>query len=376
MGEFCSVEINLFMSLMLLVIVAGIYTRQKNKSIQRELFLLLCWSTILMQVLDALTWYLNGIPDEKYITANYLANLFLFLFQPIPFTVWLFYLDIIVNQSVKALKKRWYYFIPIVFSTVTLLSTMSNGYVFYIDESNIYHRGPGIIVLTIFYMLLLLGSLGIIIIHRSSTDKRVLSVISIFGIIPVAGICVQIFFVSAPVVWPATAIAVLYVYIFIQIRKDTRDYLTGLLNRQQIDDLILARIRDYSKKGAFSLIMMDMDGFKRINDTYGHNKGDEALIQLAAVLTSCVKSSDKVSRFGGDEFLILLNTDNSSEVEKIIDRIQKKIDIVNERGDKLYHIAVSSGYTVYSPVEHSDFIGLFNDVDHKMYKVKKTRRDE
>ncbi|MDC7126493.1 MAG: GGDEF domain-containing protein, partial [Spirochaetales bacterium] len=195
-------------------------------------------------------------------------------------------------------------------------------------------------------------------------------------VIPIIALLIQVYFFQGPLLWPAVALTVIFIFIFLQAQNDTRDYLTGLLNRQQIDDIIHVRIRDFQKRGVFSLIILDMDEFKFINDTYGHNQGDEALIQLSSVLSSSVKSSDKVARFGGDEFLILLDTGDPVEVEKIIERIQKKIDLVNDKDDKLYNIAFSAGFAVYCPSKYSDFISLFNDVDQKMYDVKKRKKKD
>ena len=81
------------------------------------------------------------------------------------------------------------------------------------------------------------------------------------------------FVYGASVLWNAVALSVISIYIFLETQKELTDYLTGLLNRQQIDELILSRIIDFDKRGGFTVIMLDMNDFKDINDRFGHKEG-------------------------------------------------------------------------------------------------------
>lgn len=99
------------------------------------------------------------------------------------------------------------------------------------------------------------------------------------------------------------------------------DYLTGLYNRAFFEEE-LARLDD-QRNLPLSIVLGDVNGLKMINDTYGHERGDELLIKIASVLKQCFRKSDIVSRWGGDEFIILLPLTDYSIAEKIAGRIEK-----------------------------------------------------
>ncbi|MDC7126492.1 MAG: GGDEF domain-containing protein [Spirochaetales bacterium] len=358
------------------MIIVMTYLTQKNRSFSTELFLVFSWSTLVVLILDSVTWIVNGSDCVFCRELNYLSNFLLFLLQPVPITIWLLYVDFTLNKSKERLKKCWFYYLPFIVTLAVLIVSIFTDCMFYIDENNIYQRESLVYFLTIFYIFPILYPYVLAFRHKNCLDKKILTIIVSFGLFPLVGMILQIFFYSGPVAWPGVAITIVYVYLFLQTQKETRDYLTGLLNRQQIDDIVQLKMKDYPKNGGFALVMIDVDNFKKINDVYGHSQGDEALVQIATILFSSIRSRDYASRFGGDEFLLLLDTVHPEDVEKIISRFQAKIDAVNSKSKRPYKISLSPGYTIYSPEIHSDFISLFNDVDRKMYKVKKERKDK
>ncbi|MBN2627344.1 MAG: GGDEF domain-containing protein [Spirochaetales bacterium] len=92
------------------------------------------------------------------------------------------------------------------------------------------------------------------------------------------------------------AICTLTTYIFLQVQRINRDYLTGVYNRQQFEDMVYARVAKWGTAGPFSLVLLDLNDFKFINDTHGHDAGDEALKTIARILIHSVQASDTVAR--------------------------------------------------------------------------------
>ncbi|MCX2982391.1 GGDEF and EAL domain-containing protein [Halieaceae bacterium IMCC14734] len=154
------------------------------------------------------------------------------------------------------------------------------------------------------------------------------------------------------------------------------DSLTGLPNRRKILDSLdreLAHAQRYETAGA--LFFMDIDNFKDINDTLGHDHGDCLLVELGRRLTDNVRKSDTVSRLGGDEFLILLPGDTSNEEDTIehASRICEKILALSEvpyiiAGQKHY-VSLSIGITIF-PSNASSPLELLKQADTALYKAK------
>ena len=106
--------------------------------------------------------------------------------------------------------------------------------------------------------------------------------------------------------------------------------------------------------------MIDLNNFKYINDTFGHDMGDNALEISAKLFNSCIKSTDFIARFGGDEFCIVLDVSDRSVLEEIVCRINRTIKEYNESGVKPYKISVSMG-NVWSIL-----LGVFFDLKHHL----------
>ena len=153
--------------------------------------------------------------------------------------------------------------------------------------------------------------------------------------------------------------------------KADHDSLTGLLLRQAIRD----RFDNYAlgeNTLKVSVFLLDLDGFKQANDTYGHDIGDKVLIKTAQRLSNCVHSDDLVCRLGGDEFLIILLNTNSSDTalviaKKMIDNIQFPMPINKTLS---VHIGVSIGIAV-TPHHGQSFDDLVKSADEAMYEVKR-----
>ncbi|TRX56364.1 transporter substrate-binding domain-containing protein [Thalassomonas sp. M1454] len=156
----------------------------------------------------------------------------------------------------------------------------------------------------------------------------------------------------------------------------THDGLTQLANRG-LFERYLAKSISYHKrhKQTLAVLFIDIDGFKAVNDTFGHALGDELLVNLSQILTDNVRESDVVSRFGGDEFVILLkNIDNyygaHQVAKKIIDKISKPINF----SGKEVNVGASIGISLY-PDDNNKVDTLIAHADALMYEVKKKTKN-
>jgi diguanylate cyclase (GGDEF)-like protein len=158
-----------------------------------------------------------------------------------------------------------------------------------------------------------------------------------------------------------------------------RDYLTGLYNRRFFMDRFLEETAwSVRYKEHLSLMMLDIDHFKKINDTYGHGCGDEILKQIANALLSVLRTEDIVARYGGEEFIILLsNTDNNGAAiaaEKLRLAVQNR-DFLCEHGDIHLNVTISIGVTTYDGNVEMPPDRLIGQADNALYTAKQSGRN-
>jgi len=161
-------------------------------------------------------------------------------------------------------------------------------------------------------------------------------------------------------------------------REAMTDALTGIANRRQFDKVLTVSSQEAVNVGApLSLIMIDIDHFKKFNDTHGHQMGDQVLKLLATVLSDTVKGQDTPARYGGEEFAIILPDTGLNGAESLANTIRERIcakRVVNRvNGDDLGKITVSAGAATFNSNESiDDFVAR---ADQALYLAKRNGRD-
>lgn len=145
------------------------------------------------------------------------------------------------------------------------------------------------------------------------------------------------------------------------------DALTGALNRMGLDDAIGKWLRE-NPQGKGALVSLDLDGFKFINDLYGHMAGDEALRALTQDLRESFGSQHIIGRNGGDEFIVFMTDTTPELAQQTIDAFSRKIKMFNFDGET-HVFSVSIGYTLYQG-DNTPLSKLFHQADTALYAVK------
>lgn len=154
------------------------------------------------------------------------------------------------------------------------------------------------------------------------------------------------------------------------------DTLTHLLNRRSMNGYLEnAYKKAKMQRIPFSLLLMDIDEFKKINDNYGHDCGDEVLKSVAQIISRGVKQNDSVFRWGGEEILVLLETNEQQAVD-VAERIRKDVEnlTINYRGELSISVTITVGVTSYTDV--STVQQMMDDVDAKLYYGKRHGRNQ
>ncbi len=163
----------------------------------------------------------------------------------------------------------------------------------------------------------------------------------------------------------------------IHYEHSVKDPKTGLYNHNffihRLNEQVARSQRD---KNPFSIIVMDIDKFKTFNDTYGHLAGDEVILRIAAQLKNTVREGDILSRFGGEEFTLLLPSSGRKEAWIAAERIRTAIEeLVTIYHGNILKVTISLGLATYNPYEKLDSNSLIKRADQALYDSKKNGRN-
>ena len=188
-------------------------------------------------------------------------------------------------------------------------------------------------------------------------------------IVPILiGGVVQTVFYGISVIPTSIAVSIAGLLASLQNEMIYRDTLTGTFNRTYLD-YQLKKLSNRHKPN-ISGLMLDLNDFKRINDELGHSVGDDALITTTRILHRATGSLGTIVRYAGDEFIILINTQDDRTIEALIVKIRRLFERHNKNGGKPYTLSASIGYHKLNPKEES--IDTFiNTIDLRMYENKK-----
>lgn len=201
------------------------------------------------------------------------------------------------------------------------------------------------------------------------TERMLYQKLLLFLLVPILGGGLQIIIGSFPFTVATILISILFLYISILNQRINTDALTGLNNRlasrEKAEDYI-----NEAEKNPFFLYLMDINDFKQINDTYGHNEGDKALVTVSDALRLTVRNHRGfIGRYGGDEFIAMILSSGIGEADTFLSEINKNIGVLSDRRGLGYEITIAAGYS-YCDRKYADRLKLTDEADEMLYKVK------
>jgi diguanylate cyclase (GGDEF)-like protein len=152
------------------------------------------------------------------------------------------------------------------------------------------------------------------------------------------------------------------------------DDLTTLYNRCGFSTLAAQQMKVAKRtKHGLSLIFIDLDGLKDINDRWGHHAGSQAIIATAHILTATFRDLDSIARFGGDEFVVLAMDSDAQEPEHVLQRLQAQCAQHNMQANAPYQLSMSIGVAYSTAVRPCSLEELISQADAQMYTHKQTK---
>lgn len=371
MDKFAYSENNIIGLVLLFVILLDMKSDSKKRDFDNQLFSIILYSTGLVMLTDVLMIALNGRSGYLLREVHIILATFHFILSSIPYMTWSIYVDSYIHKSPRRTRKRVPIFIiPAVISmTLSILSPFNQG-IFFINNENVYQRGDLFLLNLAIYFTYFIVTYIQMIKNRNDISKKDYYTLLFFGVIPVVLGLLQFVYSSESFVWLGVSLSVLLIYFNIQNSKINKDYLTGLYNRRQLDQHLNRSIRKLDSDELLFMMMIDIDDFKEINDTYGHLEGDNALKHTAELFMSTFRIDDFIARYAGDEFIIIAKLNHKDTANKLIRRLEKRLTKFNETNITPYDINLSVGYDIYNPALKMDADEFLMHTDQLMYKDK------
>lgn len=369
-----SLEYNIILNAYSIIIILIIYLHAlrffEKESLQDRLYMIVLYVTVVMLCLDVLSRF-DGYPATIYPVINAFGNFMIFLMSPVLPSFWLAYVHLQVFSEERKTKRLLYPLCIInIINAVILIISQSFGWIYYIDSYNIYHRGPLFLIPAFIVISLILVAFVITLINRRRLDKKSFLALVFFLIPPFISIILQIIFYGISLMLNCVVISLLVVFLNLQNHSIYTDHLTGVNNRKRLDAYLKEKVNSRAEEKDFSAILIDINNFKYINDTCGHDVGDIALETSAKLLESCLRANDFIARFGGDEFCIVLDVSSESDLEAMVCRINNCFEKYNESGSHLYQLTLSMGYAVYGRSSRLSAEEFLKQIDTLMYEEK------
>lgn len=362
--------INIYSILILLVIYHQNNKFEDDKKFNNRIFRTMMQATFILLFLDTIS-RLDGNVYSFYPILNQIGNFLLFLFSPLLASLYLLYVH---NQLFNHEENTKKLIKPLLFinflNAIIVIVSKFYGWFYYIDENNIYHRGPYFEIPALIPVIIIFIAIYLLIKYRTEIEKRNYLALALFAAPPLFGILLQVLFYGISIVLNSMVLSLLIAYLYIQNQCISIDHLTGLYNRKRCESFLKEKINSFAKKRKFSGIIIDINDFKRINDTYGHDIGDKALIVTGELLKKSIRTNDFVARYGGDEFVLVLDIDNEKELEITINRINDMLDKFNLKSPYPFKLSFSMGYAVYDLKSNIGYLDFLKQIDKLMYEAK------
>lgn len=326
---------------------------------------------MIVLVVEIITWAFDGVNTTTAIFINYTFNVLLILMEPTMAAMWLSYVDYKIYSSKERLKRRLFYLWGTVLAGALLLINFITPVAFTLDDENVYHRGDWLWLSLLFVFGLILYSIFLVLKNRKELTEKMVLFVSFFALLPILVSFIQLFVYGLILTWTIVALGVVFAYYLIEITGNSEDHHTGLYSRRKMEEILTGKIE---QDESFTVIMMDLEDFKGINDKYGHKKGDETLVQFSKILLRVFQENFHVTRIGGDEFLLISKQPLDVEVSTYKDRL---LDSINQSDYVLFDgVGISFGAKTYDPSMDYTDDSILDEVDQLMYEDKSKNKNK
>ena len=363
--------INFFTFFLLILLLIFQNNTSRLQTGRKYSAILIC--TLILLLSETLGRIGENHPDV-FLYFAYLGYYLIFLLDPVDILFALSYIDCWMDTESSVPRRIFRGAFEVFAATNALLVTISSVFNlrwFFYFENGLYYRGEYFLVRALTLMVFILLVLAYAIIFRKDLMSEYKNTILILPLFAVLGAVAQVFLTTIETTYAGISLGCLVIFFFFQSKDKNIDYLTGVLNRRGLDIKMEEMIKISQTSGKdFTAIMMDLDNFKSINDTFGHEEGDKAIKLAADILVDYFGKKSAIGRFGGDEFCVITDKVSTAELEILIERCRNKISHVRDKRGWDKGVDISCGYKVYehgSGLSREEFSA---NIDELMYIQK------
>jgi len=328
-------------------------------SYKTKIYILASLVTIFLLILEIIDISFDFSNSIEFLALYKVINVVGFSLAPmIP------YLLLFLNVK-KIFSKKRLYAIPLIINAFISIISYKTGWLFLFDAQGQYVRGNlfflSIAISNFYYVLLFIT----IIRNDSEYDKEDLTFLNFVFLVPVLAVILQITFYGFHLIWASVALSLLLYYIFLRELQFNYDVTSGIKNRKAFEK----EMEQCSKnQNNVALVVLDLNDLKKINDTKGHNAGDEAIFVSAAVLQESFYGVGKAYRIGGDEFCVICNNAAKEHIDNSLLKLEHLLNTVNQ--EREIKIVLAYGYEFYKKNNNESIYDVFSKADKLMYEHK------
>jgi diguanylate cyclase (GGDEF)-like protein len=381
------IDLNVFCFVFAAVLFVSSRDRKGKPFLDYRLFMIMLGATMFQIGVDVATLLLDGRAGPAYRALLVGASTVYYIAHPIAPLCFALYSIYTLTGSAGTVKRLLPFFLlPALGSAAVSAVSPLAGWFFRIDSANVYSRGPLFPIFAAVSYFYFAFAFVFTILRRRSVDRRTFVSLLVFSVPPAIAGYIQALHYGLILIWPSILLSMLEIYVNIQQRKLSSDYLTGASNRRRLDEYLATRIREaceprsgrllFSSKRVLAGLLVDVDDLKSINDNYGRPAGDEALVKTARLLRQGLRSEDFLARYADDEFVAVLPLSNGAELSRLIGGIRRRFEDERSSGSN-YPLSISIGAAVYDPAldpSADAFIGRLDDLMYREKEDHKARR--
>lgn len=363
--------------LIIVVVIAFFYLRKQlfRGNFAHNIIKLMFNVVLTLLVFDAVIHLVSDYPSLSLIY-NIFTVMSAILIPSIGY-MWLVYIRSLTNMKVSILPLIIITSSLFVLNIILSIFSVLPGYALYYDfSSTIVKTGPYFYIFGIISILPFILATVILVLKFSSLKKKrrpfVFLGVSLF---PILGFIGQSLNVDFTVTLASVVVTFIIIVLDIQHQFVVTDYLTGLYNRRRLSQKLSEKILKMKEGKMFGGYMIDINNFKYINDEYGHTYGDRIIQDVATILLTIANPNDIVSRFGGDEFVIIRDLKSKEELREFKHKIIDAVNEHNQISDNEIAIQLGIGADIYTKKADYTAERFLEIIDELMYLNKKMIKD-
>ncbi|WP_312461008.1 GGDEF domain-containing protein [Proteiniclasticum sp.] len=355
----------------LVLIILHLFVKLSTiKTFSKKLIKLMIYAVTASLVVEPFSWILDERQFAGAFLLNHLFNFLLYLLAPVLAGLFMSYLDYRIYRNPSRIYEKRFYQQMTLISFMILLVNLWIPIYYNIDPVTNHYDGSGPIKW--FHYVMVLGFYGYMLYFlyqvKDKLSKNEILMFILLFILPVIGMVISIFEPTFHLGWSSLVIGLLGIYVFLETTPSEEDVLTKVYNRKSFESYV-EYLED--SKIPYGLLILDLNGFKQINDEYGHQKGDDVLTKFSALLREVFLKDGFVARLGGDEFAVILMEDEP-EVPLHMKELKNKLKELED--PVMGNVSFSYGYeskTAAKPMRE-----MYRKADQKMYQYKDLYRKE